>query len=149
MSIGDRITDRWGRLAERKGFAMSPPPRQDAIAAAEARLGHPLSDALRSLYEKSDGFEDEWGCSCVMRLNDLVTENEQMRTDDENRAHYMPFGSLLFFGQVGNGDLLFHPVLTPGIREDVFLWDHEDDSRRWYAPGVPEALKRACSDERD
>jgi hypothetical protein len=149
VSIGDRATDRWGRLAERKGFAMSPPPPDGAIAQAEARLGHPLSDTLRELYTRTDGFVDEWGCSCVMRLEDLVSENEQMRNDAENRAHYMPFDSLLFFGQVGNGDLLFEPVLTDSIREDVFLWDHEDDSRRWYARDVPAALKRACSDERD
>ncbi len=149
MSINDTTTDRWGRLAERKGFATSPAPPPDAIAGAESQLGHPLSDALRSLYAQTDGFVDEWGCSCVMRLADLVAENEQMRSDVENRAHYMPFDGLLFFGQVGNGDLLFQPVLTSGIRDEVFLWDHEDDSRRWYARGVPEALKRACSDQRD
>jgi hypothetical protein len=84
-----------------------------------------------------------------MRLDDLVAENEQMRTDAGNRAHYMPFDALLVFGQMGNGDLLFQPVLTDAIRDDVFLWDHEDDSRRWYAPDVPAALKRACSDQRD
>jgi SMI1 / KNR4 family (SUKH-1) len=149
MSVGDRITDRWSRLAERKGFSLSAPPPAGAIDEAEARLGHPLSDALRSLYAQTDGFQDEWGCSCVMCLADLVTENEQMRNDAENRAHYMPFDSLLFFGQMGNGDLLFHPVLTAGVPADVFLWDHEDDSRRWYARDVPEALKRPCSDERD
>jgi len=149
MSIGEQKTDRWGHLAERKGFAVSPAPPDGAIADAEAQLGHPLSDELRSLYARSDGFIDEWGCSCVMRLADLVAENEQMRGDDENRTLYMPFDALLVFGQMGNGDLLFQPVLTDGVRGDVFLWDHEDDSRRWYARDVYKALKRACSDEGD
>ncbi|MGH2841608.1 MAG: SMI1/KNR4 family protein [Solirubrobacteraceae bacterium] len=143
------MTDRWRHLAKRKGFALSPPPPSGSIAEAEERLGHPLSEALRSLYEQTDGFVDEWGCSCVMRLADLVAENEQMRGGEDYRALYMPFDSILFFGQMGNGDLLFQPVLAGGVREDVFLWNHEDDSRAWYARDVPKALKRACLDEGD
>ncbi len=147
MSIREHGTDRWSSLVERKGFATSDPPGTAEIAAAEERLGHPLSEALRSLYARTDGFKDQWGCSCVMRLSALVTENEQMRASAEHRARYMPFDALLFFGGMGNGDLLFHPVLGGGVREDVFLWDHENDSRAWYAADVAEALRRACSDE--
>ena len=52
------------------------------------------------------------------------------------------FGSLVFFGQLGNGDLFGHPVLPKRVRDDVFVWDHEDDSRNWYAPDVSHALSR-------
>jgi len=149
MSISEHKTDRWKHLAERKGFSLSEPPEGGAIAEAEAQLGHPLSDELRSLYAQTDGFVDEWGCSCVMRLTDLVAENKQLRTSEDLRAMYMPFDALLVFGQMGNGDLLFQPVLPSGVRDEVFRWDHEDDSREWYARDVRQALKRACSDEGD
>lgn len=54
----------------------------------------------------------------------------------------MPFDHVLAFGQTGNGDLFFHPVLRGEVREDVFVWDHEDDSRTWYARDVEDAVRR-------
>ena len=57
----------------------------------------------------------------------------------------MPFDSLLLFGQLGNGDLFAHPVLDGAVREDVFVWDHEDDSRTWYGRDAADALQRFCS----
>ena len=54
----------------------------------------------------------------------------------------MPFDHVLAFGQTGNGDLFFHPVLRGEVREAVFVWGHEDDSRTWYARDVEDAVRR-------
>jgi hypothetical protein len=45
----------------------------------------------------------------------------------------MPFDSLLFFADAGNGDQFAFPITGARVRDDVFVWDHESDSRRWYA----------------
>ncbi len=49
----------------------------------------------------------------------------------------MPFDSLLFFGEAGNGDQFFYRILDGHVRDaDVYLWDHETDSRTWGAPSL-------------
>ncbi|WSL80461.1 SMI1/KNR4 family protein [Kitasatospora sp. NBC_01266] len=51
----------------------------------------------------------------------------------------MPFDPLLFFADAGNGDLF---ALLPRIgRPDVFVWNHEDDSRTWVAPSLAKYLE--------
>ncbi|MFE4588193.1 SMI1/KNR4 family protein [Streptomyces laurentii] len=51
----------------------------------------------------------------------------------------MPFDSLLFFADAGNGDLF---ALLPRIdRPDVFVWNDEDDSRTWAAPSLATYLE--------
>jgi len=36
-------------------------------------------------------------------------------------------------GQLGNGDLLMHPIDRRGPAETVVVWDHEADRRSVYA----------------
>jgi hypothetical protein len=136
---------KWLDLAKRSGLAPRPPADAAAVRAAEERLDHPLTDDLRSLYAASDGLVDEYGYEYVLPVASLVSENELMRTDASFPFLYMPFDSLLFFGRLGNGDLLGHPVLAEGPRRDVFVWDHEDDSRTWYAADLAAAIGRLGS----
>ena len=51
----------------------------------------------------------------------------------------MPFDPLLFFADTGNGDQ-FAFVLTPP-RDDIFVWDHETDSRTWAAGSLDQYLQ--------
>jgi hypothetical protein len=59
----------------------------------------------------------------------------------------MPLDALVSFGRLGNGDLFGHPVPGGQVREDVFVWDHEDDSRTWYGRDMADALSRFCSNK--
>jgi hypothetical protein len=52
----------------------------------------------------------------------------------------MPFDSLLFFADTGTGDQFAYPITPTGIRDDIYVWDHEDDSRRWYAARLEQYL---------
>jgi hypothetical protein len=46
----------------------------------------------------------------------------------------MPFDHMLVFGGGGNGDLFFFPVHSDGsLAPNVFIWDHESDSRSYFA----------------
>ncbi|UPK43655.1 SMI1/KNR4 family protein [Paenibacillus pabuli] len=54
----------------------------------------------------------------------------------------MPFDNLIFFGESGIGDLFAFPVTGDRIcRDDVFVWNHENDSRNWVAPSVSKYLE--------
>jgi hypothetical protein len=58
---------------------------------------------------------------------------------------YMNFDSVLIFGETGNGDYLFCPMLDAekGItKNDVFVWDHETDSRVWVASNIKDMFFR-------
>ena len=42
-----------------------------------------------------------------------------------------------FFGDAGNGDQFAYPIQNGKIqRNDIFVWNHEDDSRTWVAPDL-------------
>lgn len=45
----------------------------------------------------------------------------------------MPFDGIVFFADAGNGDQF---GLSLSGNNEVFCWDHEDDSRRWVAASV-------------
>ena len=54
----------------------------------------------------------------------------------------MPFDALLFVASVGNGDLFGYAVLNGTIqRDDIYVWDHEDDSRTWVASSLKDFIK--------
>jgi hypothetical protein len=67
-------------------------------------------------------------------LERIVTDNLRFRTSF--RDLYMPFQPLLFFADAGNGDQFCFPTTSSGVRDDVFVWDHENDSRTWYAASL-------------
>ena len=111
------------------------------IDAAERALGFALPGELRALLAECNGVTDRLGSGVVWPLSDLVTRNEEFRTTREFRRLYMPFDALLFFGEAGNGDQFFYRVLDGEVRDfDIYLWEHEDDSRVWRAPGLERFL---------
>ncbi|MGA5525937.1 SMI1/KNR4 family protein [Streptomyces pseudogriseolus] len=92
-----------------------------------------------SVVLSGDGCEDEYGSEFFWSADRIASENVMLRTDADLAALYMPFDALLFFADAGNGDLF---ALVPGVRRpDVFLWDHETDSRTWVAPRLATYLE--------
>jgi hypothetical protein len=92
-----------------------------------------------ALLRESDGIEGEYGAGLVWSAERIASENLTLRTDTEFASLYIPFDPLLFFADAGNGDLF---SLLPGVRRpDVFVWDHEDDSRTWVAPSLAKYLE--------
>lgn len=60
---------------------------------------------------------------------------------------YLPFDGLLFFGDNGGGDQ-FAFVLRDN-RRDIFVWDHETDSRYWVAGHLESYVTHALPAEQD
>ena len=96
-------------------------------------MGHRLPDDLRALLSETNGIEGEYGLALLWPTERIATDNVQFRTNADFADLYMPFDGLVFFADAGNGDQFF--VSLSGNRE-VYVWNHEDDSRTWVASTV-------------
>ncbi len=108
---------------------------------AQERLGRRLPAELRALLLESDGVIGHTGTDTVWPLDRIVEQNLLFRSDESLARLYMPFDAFLFFGDNGGGDQ-FAFVQRPE-RPDIFVWEHESDSRRWVAGGLRDYLGRA------
>lgn len=110
-----------------------------ALDRCAGALGQQLPGDLAALLRESNGIEGEYGDGLIWSAERIADENLALREDGELATLYMPFDPLLFFADAGNGDLF---ALLPGIRRpDVFVWNHEDDSRTWVAPNLATYLE--------
>ena len=115
---------------------------ESQIQCAEGIIGVPFPDDLRSCLLESDGLEGEYGLGLVWSLERIVRENQRFRETAEFKELYMPFDCLLFFADAGNGDQFAFPIQAGQIRrDDIFVWNHEDDSRTWVAPSLTKYLE--------
>jgi hypothetical protein len=109
---------------------------------AEQALAVRFPPELRELLKETDGVKDEYNCDLVWSVERIVRDNLSIRENPEYRELFMPFDHLLFFADAGNGDQFAHAIHAGQIRTaDVFVWNHEDDSRTWKAPDVYTYLK--------
>lgn len=113
---------------------------EDRITAAEAELGHPIPHQLASVLQESDGILDVHGGGLIWPIERIVVDNRRFRTNVEYAGIFMPFDPILFFADAGNGDQ-FGLVVSPVDRDDVFVWNHVDDSRTWGAADVETYLR--------
>ena len=112
-----------------------PPASSDQIYEAEGALTASFPEEFCSILRESDGVEGEYGLGVLWPLKRIVRDNLTFRSHEKFANLYMPFDSLLFFGDAGNGDQFAFAVLAGVVRKpDVFVWNHEDDSRTWVAP---------------
>lgn len=110
-----------------------------AIRRCEAELGQTLPHDLAELLRESDGVEGEYGLGLVWPVERIRTDNVEFRADATFARLYMPFEPLLFFADAGNGDQ-FAFVLRERPA-DVFVRDHETDSRTMVAPSLAAYLE--------
>ncbi|MFE7896433.1 SMI1/KNR4 family protein [Streptomyces sp. NPDC057424] len=111
----------------------------------EESLGQSLPADLRSFLLESDGISDEYGTDVIWPAERILNDNLSFRGDEQYRSLYMPFDSLIFFGDNGGGDQ-FAFVRLPE-RNDVFVWDHETDGRDLVAPSLESYLHRALESD--
>ncbi|MGW3208395.1 SMI1/KNR4 family protein [Streptomyces sp. NPDC001135] len=116
-----------------------PPASEQSLARCATVLGHSLPADLAALLRESNGIEGEYGDGLIWSAARIASESQTLRADAELATLYMPFDPLLFFADAGNGDLF---ALLPRInRPDVFVWNHENDSRTWVAPSLAKYLE--------
>jgi hypothetical protein len=123
-----------------------PPVSPAALTLAENAIGCQLPDDLKKLYLQTDGVSAHYGSPLVMPLQQAIHENAMHRSSSELQALYMPFTHMLIFGGAGNGDLFFFPIRADGsLADNVFIWDHESDSRQYFANSLKDLFLRQAT----
>jgi hypothetical protein len=120
----------------------STPATQIQISAAESALNIKFPDELCALLLESNGVKERYECDLIWPVERVQADNLIFRSKKSFRKLYMPFDSLLFFCDSGSGDQFAFAIHDGVIRRpDVFVWDHEDDSRTWVAPSLEKYLE--------
>ena len=113
------------------------PTNREEILKAEQLLGVLLPDELKDLLKESNGVYSEYGLGLIWPLERIIKDNLDFRQTPDFKDLYMPFEPLLFFADAGNGDQFAFVILDGEVRQtDIFVWNHENDSRSWAAPSL-------------
>jgi hypothetical protein len=115
------------------------PASEAAVHACGAALGQTLPPALADLLRESNGVEGEYGRGLIWPVERIMEDNLVFRADADFASLYMPFDPLLFFADAGNGDQF--AFVMRDRTADVFVWDHETDSRTMVAPSLATYLE--------
>ena len=126
------------RIAEWGAATFRAPASPDVVSAAERELGHHLPDALRGLLAETNGIEGEYGLGLLWTAERIGEDNARFRADEDFRKLYMPFDGMVFVADAGNGDQF---AVSLSGNQEVYVWNHEDDSRTWVAPTLMRYLE--------
>ena len=121
------------------------PATASELERAEAELRIAFPDELRSLLLETNGVMAYYSSPLVWPVEEIVTQNRFFRANPDFAELYMPFDSLLLFGAEGNSDHFGYSILGGKIRLSSFIyeWDHESDSRVWFATDLPDYFRRS------
>lgn len=109
------------------------------LRACEAGLGQSLPEDLADLLRESNGIEGEHRLGLIWPARRIKADNRMFRTNPTFGNLYMPFEPMLFFADAGNGDQFAFVIRDRPA--DVFVWDHETDSRSMVAPSLATYLE--------
>lgn len=132
------------------GFNFELPIDEALLVQFHQTFGLTLPDQLTQLYEQTNGVQQTIIVNSkkivigdlIWPLEYTIRQNIEMRTHSTFANLYMPFDHLLFFADAGNGDLFAFAVLNKKIRNpDIFVWNHENDSRTWVAPSLEQFVE--------
>lgn len=124
------------------GYHFAKPVIKSDIRQIKEQLDVDLPTDLFELLSETNGVFDEFNCPLIWSTNQIIEDNLFFRTFNDYKDIYMPFDHLLFFSDAGNGDLFGFPILNGSIqRDDIFVWDHESDSRKWVASSLKDFIE--------
>ena len=129
----------WKELLTRRSPTVSfrPAALPATVLRAQEALRLTLPADLEALLLETDGAEGEFGLSLVWPIERIVHDNLMFWHDGSFRDLYMPFDSMLFFSDAGNGDQFAFPLRSGRVlKTEVYAWNHENDSRTWVAPSL-------------
>jgi hypothetical protein len=118
------------------------PVTESQLLEVENSMNIELPVSLKKLLQESNGVTDEYGTSIIWTLERIKKDNLEFRSNDDFKELYMPFDHLLFFSDAGNGDQFAFPILNGKIiKDDIYVWNHEDDSRTWISSSLSSFIK--------
>ena len=129
-------------------FGFNEPVTEGMLTELKERFGlTQLPEELEALYGQTNGVNDfvyiesvdEFILSeeFIWSVERVIETNTFNRTSAIYKNIYKSFDNLFFFADSGCGDHFgFEAVNGTFERTDVYLWDHEDDTRVWVAPNM-------------
>ncbi|WP_298830146.1 SMI1/KNR4 family protein [uncultured Planococcus sp.] len=101
-----------------------------------------LPKELEDLLSETDGVYDEFICLFIWSINKLSKKTSILEDGKILKIFICLLIISFFFSNAGNGDLFGYAVLNGHIQsEDIYVWNHEDDSRTWIASSLKEYIK--------
>lgn len=129
------------------GYQFKEPATKSEIGQIKEKLQVDLPAELRELFNETNGVFDEYHCPLIWSIDQIVKDNLFFRNFADYKDIFMPFDHLLFFSDAGNGDLFGYRILNGSIQtEDIFVWDHESDSRKWIASSLKDFIEGWAND---
>ncbi|MFD4345844.1 SMI1/KNR4 family protein [Streptomyces coelicoflavus] len=140
------MTPAWRESIERFPSALPRnPAKPHVLERVERLLEIALPAELKAFLSESDGLLDEYGTEVVWSAERILGDNLAFRKDDQYRSLYLPFDSLLFFGDNGGGDQFAFTCRPP--RDGVLVWDHETDERALVSPTLESFVRSALTSD--
>jgi len=125
-----------------KEYQFKAPATNEQIISIKEELNVELPQKLIELYNETNGVYGNYGISLIWSTEQIVKENLFCRTIHEYRDSMMPLDNFLFFSDAGNGDLFGYRIVNGSIQnDDIYVWNHEDDSRTVIASSLEEFIK--------
>lgn len=118
------------------------PASKNELLKVEEALNIKLPESLKSLLCETDGIDDIelWSIQEIKEYNISIRNSF--------KEYFMPLDCLLFFCGAGNGDYFGFPIINDETwKDDVYVWNHEDDSRTCVASSLKNFLKGWLCDE--
>lgn len=134
----------WKNYIEKisKEYHFKAPATNSEITLIKKELNIELPKKLLNLLNETNGVFDKFDCPLIWSTGKIVEDNLFFRNFDDYKDIYMPFDNLMFFSDGGNGDLFGFAILNGSIqKEDIYVWNHEDDSRTWIASSLEDFIK--------
>lgn len=128
-------------------FELRLPVSDGLLCDLQIQLGlKELPPELEELYRQSNGVDELSNkriiSEFIWTVDKVIQSNKEYRKNPDFKELYMSFDQLLFFSDAGNGDLFGFITLNGKFdRSDVFVWNHETDSRSWIAPNLATFVK--------
>ena len=118
------------------------PTTEKDVLIVEQTLGVKLPLDLKGLLFETNGVIGDYGSQLIWNLTRIRNDNLEFRNSKMFKEIYMPFDHLLFFADAGNGDQFAYSIIDASVRkDDIYVWNHEDDSRIWVAPSLEKYLE--------
>lgn len=141
----------WRELVSRlfKDAEFQPPATASQLQQLESTFRLKLPEDLRSLLLESNGVAAHYSSPLVWSTVETTEQNLLFRRNPGFAELYMAFDCLFFFGAEGNGDQFAYRILAGQIRDTswIYEWDHESDSREWFAHGLKDYFERSVPKE--
>jgi len=123
-------------------FQFKAPATTTDLLLIKTELNVDPPNKLTDLYSETNGVYGNYGISFIWSTKQMVKENMYFWNVQEHRCSTKPLNNFLFFSDAGNGDLFGYSIKNGSIQtEDIYVLDHEDDSRRVVASSLEQFIK--------